>query len=240
MPVTLTLSDYLHTCFLTAEQFADACHLSGQALSRLLEYRLIPAPAYVVKESTSINSAAFGKLSGAAPIGDYFHPANTVWVDKAEQAVAQQGWATAHMMLEEQFKHHMTAALAELDKTLWRLTDSFSDNGSVIEEGLAQRLDTYWRYFLNGTFGLCVANPVSEKAIAWKEVLQEKLTVLSDNGSRREFTEAEVLNTLELIDAYADSAMPFSPVEYPVSSRKRLVDDFKGLLNKCVTISESK
>ena len=32
------------------------------------------------------------------------------------------------------------------------------------------------------------------------------------------------------IDAYADAAMPFTPREYPVTSRKRLVEDLKALL----------
>lgn len=85
-----------------------------------------------------------------------------------------------------------------------------------------------WEHFLQGTFGLCVANPLSEEAIAWKEVLQEKLTTLSDNGARAVFSAPKAQAMLELIDAYAQSAMPFSPVEYSVSSRKRLVEDLRA------------
>lgn len=34
----------------------------------------------------------------------------------------------------------------------------------------------------------------------------------------------------ELIDAYAAAAMPFSPIEYPRSSRKRLVENLRANL----------
>jgi hypothetical protein len=95
-------------------------------------------------------------------------------------------------------------------------------------EGLRARVESTWEHFLLGTFGLCVADPSSEAAIARKEVLQEKLTMLSDNGAKNEFSEAEARALLELIDAYAQAAMPFSPIEYAVSSRKRLVEDLSA------------
>ena len=59
-------------------------------------------------------------------------------------------------------------------------------------------------------------------------MLQEKLAVLSDNGKKLLFSAAEARDLLQLIDAYAQSAMPFSPVEYPISSRKRLVEDLRA------------
>ena len=119
----------------------------------------------------------------------------------------------------------MQVALADLNATVWRLPDSFNESGLVIVAGLQARLESLWDHFLQGTFGLCVADPVSEAAIARKEVLQEKLIALSENGKKAAFSAAEAQPLLDLIDDYANSSMPFSPIEYPISSRKRLVED---------------
>jgi hypothetical protein len=118
----------------------------------------------------------------------------------------------------------------ELDKTTFRLPDSFTDTGQVITEGLNARTESAWTAFLGGIFSLCVADPSSEKSIARKEVLQEALTQLSGNGSRTDFSAEDKLHVLHLIDQYAHAAMPFSPPEYPRSSRKRLVEDLREKL----------
>ena len=77
---------------------------------------------------------------------------------------------------------------------------------------------------------MCVANPVSAAAIAHEEVLQEKLTQSSDNGSKTMFSPQLAQATHALIDAYAAASMPFSPIEYASSSRKRLVEDLRANL----------
>lgn len=132
--------------------------------------------------------------------------------------------------MQQQFAARYGAALATLNLTTWRLPDCFDDTGAAIAEGLRTRTDSAWRYFLNGTFSLCVANPVSEAHIATKEVLQEKLVHLSDDGSKTSYTAQELALLPALIDAYAAAAMPFSPVEYAKSSRKRLVEDLRAKL----------
>jgi hypothetical protein len=119
----------------------------------------------------------------------------------------------------------MRAALASLNADTWRLSDSFAANGAVIADGLDARIDSLWTHFLHGTFGLCVANPSSEFEIARKEVLQEKLIALTDNGAKLRFTPDDVRQLAPLIADYAAATMPFSPFDYPLSSRKRLVDD---------------
>jgi hypothetical protein len=132
--------------------------------------------------------------------------------------------------VQQQFGAKFGAALAMLNQTTWRLRDSFADDGAPLADGLRARTDAAWTHFLNGTFGLCVANPISEAHIAYKEVLQEKLTAQSDNGTRTLFAPPEVAPLLELVDAYAAASMPFSPVEFGRSSRKRLVDDLRPKL----------
>lgn len=226
------LNNYLEKYYFNAQQFSAACDISGDELRGLIAAQLIPEPAYVVTESATIKSFVFGEMlaSDARP-GDYFHRESTAWVARAVATIASNGRAAAHEILKNRYINNFATALKELNTSTLRLTDSFDESGAVIQAGLDARCDTAWKYFLNGTFSLCVAHPVSEAAIATKEVLQEKLTALSENGQKAQFTQAEAQMILPLISSYEDATMPFSPIEHSISSRKRLVDDLRARLN---------
>ncbi len=73
-----------------------------------------------------------------------------------------------------------------------------------------------------------MANPVSAAAIAHEGVLQEKLVALSENGKKVVYPAQQARAMQELIAACAAAAMPFAPVDYPVSSRKRLLEDVRA------------
>jgi hypothetical protein len=107
------------------------------------------------------------------------------------------------------------------------MADAFDDHGRPIAAGLEARIASYWQSFQQGIFGLCVANPVSEFEITRKEILQEKLTTLTDNGEQYADISIGKEALLLLIDKYEEASMPFSPIEYPMSSRKRLVTDLR-------------
>lgn len=227
------LDRYLSEFFVNSEQLATACGISSDKISRLVKDELIPAPSYVVSESSVISSFVFGRMEAKGSTdGQYFHPSTSVWVNKALLAISEFGQADAQFELKRQFMENLKTALSDFDKSIWRLRDSFTDDGVVIEEGLRVRLDSIWDHFLKGTFGLCVAKPDSERAIARKEILQEKLTALSENGKKELFSETEAPEFLALIDEFAESAMPFSPIEYPMSSRKRLVENLRDCISK--------
>lgn len=223
------LNDYFVRHFLNAEQFAAACGISTTELAALVQERLVPAPSYVVAGSSTLSSHVFGTLPApGAKDGEYFHRSGAVWVQRAQRAIEKKGYGNAHDALKKQFVANFSTALAALDANTWRLHDCFDASGAPIAAGLHHRIGHAWTHFLHGTFGLCVANPISEAAIAEKEVLQEKLIALSENGNKTEFTESEAPEILALIDIYAQSAMPFSPIDYPISSRKRLVEDLRA------------
>lgn len=217
------LDNYLAAHYLTATQLAVAAGLTVAELDAMVASRLVPAPSYVVNAGGTVTSFVFGAMAapGAQP-GRYFPPSQLVWIARARAAHVTEA------MLAAQFTANFAAALATLNDTTWRLPDSFDEHGNPIKAGLHARGATAWTYFLNGTFGLCVANPVSEAQIAHKEVLQEKLMVLSENGKKLAYAPGAEQAMQELIDAYAAAAMPFSPVEYAVSSRKRLVEDLRA------------
>lgn len=225
------LDQYLATHYLNAVQCAQACAMSVDEFDALVQAGLAPAPSYVVTPDGMLVSQVFGALpaAGATP-GRYFHPTQARWIAAARHALAQNGPHGAQAQLRDQFIGRFQSALAALDRSTWRLRDSFDDDGAPIAAGLAQRGAQAWEHFLHGTFGLCVADPASEAAIARKEVLQEKLSALSENGSIAACTPALAAQLGALIDDYAAAAMPFSPVEFHRSSRQRLVDGLRARL----------
>jgi hypothetical protein len=221
---------YLARFFSTKPTFAKACALSVQAVNRLLEHQLIPAPSYIVRDG-AIQSHLFGKLPAPDVIeSEYFHPDMVGWTRRAVQLQEAVGLHAAQAALKARYEASFLSALAQLDRSLWRLKDTFRDDGSLIQEGYEARCAETWDNFMQGTYGLCVAHPVSELAIARKEVLQEKLTTLTANGARKDYSDAELPELLRTLDEYDHAAMPFSPLDYPLSSRKRLIDDVRTLL----------
>lgn len=225
----MELNEYLALHYLNQAQLATSAGIGIDELDALISDRLVPAPSYVVTDNGKVSSFVFGEMDapGSAP-GSYFHPSQVVWIERARNVLASGDAHDAEARLKAQFTANFATALATLNLTTWRLRDSFDENGAPIAEGLLVRTDNAWKYFLNGTFTLCVANPISEAHIAYKEVLQEKLSQQSENGSKTVYPPQQARAMLDLIDAYAAAAMLFSPIEYALSSRKRLVEDLRA------------
>lgn len=208
------IQEYLDRHFVEASRIAENRGMPVEELERLVDTGAVPAPSYVVL-SDRIVSAAFGDLTNdGARIGRYFAPSQEQWLERV----------SAGDSLEVTFKAEMALELAAANHAIHRLRDAFDDDGKALS-GLEVRIDAMWGYFLAGVFALCVADSGSVRSIARKEVLQEKLSELANGGAPLDRDELG-----PLIDAYDLAAMPFSPAEYPRSSRKRLVEDLRDRL----------
>jgi hypothetical protein len=219
------LNAYLARHFFTNAQLAAASAVSCTELDDLLSRSLIPAPSYVVKNS-KVRSIVFGETSAPGAVdGQYFHRHGVSWVKRAAECRTRLSGELAYQELRSRFRDNLREAFVELDRTVWRLPDCFRYDRSFIEAGFAARFESIWTHFQNGTYGVCVAQPDSELAIARKEVLQEKLVALTANGARILFPGDERAVVAQTIAEYAAACSLFSPVDYARSSRKRLVDD---------------
>jgi hypothetical protein len=233
--------NYLDHHYQTLEQFANLCAISPEELNNLISQQLIPSPSYTVTSSNKCISQAFGELTASdLSVGKYFHPGNKSWVIIAIETKNRVGSAQARINLKEQFRQNFAAELKSLNNQLFPLQDSFTNNGQIIEEGLNARTNAAWVHFLKGVFSLCVADPSTEKSIATKEVLQEALIALTENGVKTDFNTEDKNHILNLINQYEQAAMPFSPAEYPMSSRKRLVEDLRAKLVTYMPITNIK
>jgi len=218
---------YLRERFLPADAFARACGIGESELSQLIERGLVPRPAYET-DGEGIASFVFGTLPApGVPAGRWFNPLSTHWVARAREALAaRDGDAqAASELLRSDFHGRYLSALRTSHAAEGPIPGLSDEAGNFDEAAFDAQFPGVWEHFLAGTYGLCVAHPSSEAHIVAKEATQARLTQLTSNGTRREFSDSEKAAARELIARYEALSMPFSPAEYPRSSRKRLIED---------------
>ncbi|WP_233010725.1 DUF6058 family natural product biosynthesis protein [Rheinheimera faecalis] len=209
----MLLKTYLQKHFVDKPTFVSLLGITIERLDQLIAAKAVPEPTYVCDGNT-IGSAVFGVIEIEESIyGDFFRPECSRWVKIADQAAPGKERDAVFSVLSHQL---------ELG-----LQDYFKE-----PEIIGKKIQDFLPYFLNGTFGLCIADPSSGTNIARKEVLQHKLAELTENGSNPSPAGISNSELLQLIDDYALSSMPFSPAEYERSSRKRLVDDLRPAVAK--------
>jgi hypothetical protein len=210
----MSLGFYLQQHFINKSAFASLAGISIERLDELVAAQAVPGPTYTCDQNT-VRSAAFGVIACEESLtGEYFRPQCARWARIAAQATHGSERA---------------AVLAELTSELRAALQACCDDDAAAVES---RIQGYLPHFWDGTFGLCVADPSSGAGIVRKEMLQERLTRLTTNGSNPSPAGVSQHELLRLIDDYAASAMPFSPAEYERSSRKRLVDDLRPIAAK--------
>ncbi len=204
----MSLSPYLQEHFVDKPTFASLTGISIERLDQLIAAAAIPGATYTC-DGCSVCSAAFGDTHTQESLtGAYFRPECVRWARIAAQSPVN---------LEQ---HHV---LRQLEGELRIALRNYCEDPAAIEAKVQSYLPCFW----NGTFGLCVADPSTGAGIARKEMLQERLTAVTENGSRPSPAGISQQELLRLIDDYAAAAMPFAPTEYERSSRKRLVDDLR-------------
>jgi hypothetical protein len=227
-----TVREYLAKYYIDLDQLASVTGIATGEVQELVERKLAPAPSYVVTADRKLISCVFGTLDGGdAPQGQYFHKQAHVWVARAKQVCDRCGAQEARNDLRAQVQRNFTDALREINDSLVRLPDTFSDSGAPNEARLEERFEETWDALIEGVYSLCVADPSTERSIARKEMLQEHLQDVSASvAAGVALSSSESHRVLDLIQHYADAAMPFAPPEYPRSSRKRLVEDLSRAL----------
>ena len=219
---------YLRERFLTAYAFAQACGIGESELSQLIERGLVPRPAYETNDEGGIASFVFGTLPApGVPAGRWFNPHSVHWVARAREALAaSDGDAQdASALLRSDFHQRYLSALRASHAEQGPIPGFSDAAGNFDEAAFDEQFPGIWEHFLAGTYGLCVAQPSSEAHIVAKEATQARLTHVTANGTRRNFSDREKAEVRELIGRYEVLSMPFSPAEYPRSSRKRLIED---------------
>lgn len=215
---------YLDQFYLDDQAVLTALELSTHELNALLDQQILPAPSYVVRVQR-LSSVVFGDLI-ELPIADtrYFHRGLLPEMQRRVLMSQRLGVEVALAEIEQSFRDECEHALRvwhmSTDDQYWPLPDCFDKDRGVILEGLQKRLGDFWRYYQQGVFGLCVSDPSSIAAIVEKELLQEALTQLMDSDAKGH-RDIRQIQTLQ--QRYAKACMPFTTIEFPRSSRCRLL-----------------
>lgn len=202
------IARYLKQHFVDKAALAALADLPIDVIDRLVHNGAVPQPAYVC-DSRTIRTAAFGRIEIEERIcGEFFRRGDVRWLRIAVSA----RYENARDAVQRRITEELCSAL--------RLS-------GVSPEDVYSKLQTYLPHFWDGTFGLSVAEPETGAGIVAKRRLQEQLIRLSQDG--RDPAPRGIARSvlIELIESYRSVTMPFSPAEYELSSRKRLVDDYR-------------
>ncbi|WP_428717863.1 DUF6058 family natural product biosynthesis protein [Undibacterium curvum] len=230
------LDDYLQRYFLPTSAYAAHCGIDQTMLRTLLAEGLIPAPSYIVDSTGRVHSKIFGSMEAAgSKAGEFFRPEYQGWVKFVLNTGAGLSGHLQQAQIKAAFFQQLNTELKHLHLMLWRLSDCFDVQDQRIENGMQQRCSQIWNAFQNGTYGICVACPDSIAQLALKEVLQEKLNSLIRDTAWDQLTHQQLSTLLATMERYEQVTMPFSPLDYPLSSRYHLVDALKPQVTERLT-----
>ena len=220
-----TTADYLHDHFCDQATLARLADIDVETLRALIAGALAPDAAYVVANGT-ISSYVFGEMDAPdAPAGHWYSKTNVAWIQRALAVIDDHGEAAAAAALNTRFESRYREALRASHSAHGPLPGLSDGEGSFDDDAYSAQFDTVWTHFLAGTFSLCIRDAVDETRIAEKESLQLRLSAATDGGTRTIYSQTEATAVRSLIARYVEVSMPFSPIEYARSSRRRLVEN---------------
>lgn len=215
---------YLTQSFVSAERLGAGAGVSGAEVEALAAQEWLPRPSYVVADGR-LMSVAFGALDGRGLAdGAWFHTGMAAWLDRALAAKAQGDPVAA---LKARFVAEADQARAALERDGWIAPDCLGVDGRSDPARVALWLEDLWASHQAGIFGVCVRRPDAVDQIVLKEVMQAVLSARTDNGARTDFSADEAAIVRTLVARYAEACSDFTPVEYPLSSRKRYLEDIR-------------
>ncbi|MBA3832844.1 MAG: hypothetical protein H0X34_13310 [Chthoniobacterales bacterium] len=209
------LTGYLAAYFCSLDDLAYMTESTVAQIEKLIANGFVPRCSYEITSDRQLVSFVFGSIPGAsAPMGRYFALSNAVWIRRALALSKGNRLETAQAQFEARFKKKYLGALR-----------ARSPRADTAETNWQDQLGNTLKHFRAGTYGLCVRDCVSVDRIARKQTVVEQLERLTAGGTRHDFDASEAREVRLAIIEYNAIAMPFSPLDYSLSSRKRLVAD---------------
>ena len=222
---------YMDKHFVEENKLADTLKISTSKLLKYTELGVIPSYSYHIISENLVETVVFGKLQIEQGItGKYYSKSVQHWFNKAQKVVDHYPSDQIRKQLQNRFQLEYTQQIKQLPKLTQLFPELFDDHGTLIEAQLKNKAEQTWNDHLNGSYGLCVVNPNSVSAIIEKQIAVRRLASVTDNGNKQKFNSAQLAEFLVAAEEFDRVAMPFSPADYPLSSRKRLLDEIKTKL----------
>lgn len=223
-PLRYHVRQYLHNHFVTLSQVAEESHVSPERVLTLVEHRCIPRHAYEWTEKVCIRNGVFGEHVLQEEATLFYPRASVLLVLRAEDFARTQGLHEVASAMKTWMKEHFQKRFQSLAEARVAFPHCFLKN-QLDPQAFARQFEEVYRDWIDGVHGICVTDAASPATVATKEVLQTYLSLQTANGTRTEFTSEERERLTAAVEQYAQVLMPFSPHEYPRTSRKKWVDD---------------
>ncbi|WP_346836493.1 DUF6058 family natural product biosynthesis protein [Microbulbifer sp. SAOS-129_SWC] len=216
------LQDYLNQHYITRKELLARLDITPLELDSAIAAGMLPACSYRVQDG-SVTTAVFGRHPAPdCSDGEYFTPAATTWYRNSLHLLgdsAKKESTAAQLLMQDFIDSYIKSA-----QTHPMFRSAFA-NLLTEPQALEQMATDTWGNHCQGTYGVCVIAPDSVEQIQTKQAAVQRLIDFTDDARKTSYSAAERIELRKLIQSYNTVAMPFSPADYPFSSRKRLVDD---------------
>lgn len=221
------LQDYLNRHYITRNELLAQLGITTTELDSAIAVGMLPACSYRVQNGT-VSTAVFGEHPApGCCAGEYFAPAVAAWY---RNSLCQLGSsATGRLPPAELFRRDFIEGYIKSARSNALFSAAYP---SLVADSqtLEQMANDTWGHHCRGTYGVCVIEPDSFERIQCKQAAVKRLADFTGDGARSIYNAEEKNELLRLIESYNSVTMPFSPVDYHKSSRKRLVDNLLGSL----------
>ena len=206
----MTILDYLDQHLIPRAELLRAAALDDAQLARMQALGAVPMPSYRLALEMSCESF-FGSHQEHAE-REYYASGCAAWI--ATVSATQE---PPQRIFERRYRARLAALHAE----------GFATGHQKCNEELAAHLRDEWKYFLDGTYGVCTKTGAPED-IAAKDLAVTIIKALTENQPKRVLTVEDSVALLRAVDLLDASSAPFAPHEVAHSSRRRLIDDVRA------------
>ena len=213
-PLRQTTAHYLQERYCTLGHLLKTCDISEAEFFAYVKGCCLPQHSYEWQEKSVVNSFV-GKAEWVCETILYYHPRHILLLHDLIIWNRYMSFEDMAKALKENFKLHYVARLTELD--------AFSDVLSDIvdnPEALDKFLESEWRWYLEGIYGLCTNDPTPEN-IATKEMMIRRIRLITADGGKTSLN-VEETNLLKTAIQTLDPVLSlFAPYERAQSSREK-------------------
>ncbi len=226
--MTENIKTYLDNHFLTLSQLARRARMPEEKISALIKAKCIPGPSYELRKSGMLYTYLFGKVGVAIKSSKrYYAPSVTAWIQRAQALAPGRDFRQIAKTMRTNFEKEFRQAMVDLDGRRFGFQRCFIKEGIFEEKQTTKMLKNKWRHFLEGTYGLCVKEPTTARSITRKLIAVSRLAQLTNDGKKKSFLPEERGQVISAMREFDAVVAKFDPVNYPISSRKRLLDDLR-------------
>ncbi|MCO7223512.1 DUF6058 family natural product biosynthesis protein [Pleionea sp. CnH1-48] len=204
----MELIQYLERHFYNRQELLALSKVTTEELLKYQQQEMMPNCSYRV--SFELKSDSFFGAHQEAHETEYYAKGYASWLGIVKTLESKE-----HVY--EHFYQRYIRKIAELKKL-----GHWSDDPKVNAQ-IDLHISSEWKYFLDGTYGLCTQSGLPED-IAAKELAILEINQLSSEESLTVEQTAQLTKAVNLLD---EASSLFAPHERPKSSRQRLINDIR-------------